>query len=87
MQFGLPDIPYPPAVHTQLNIKLPVIPVIPRPPDLSTISLPSFIPQIKFQGPTLPPAPRIPKIAPELGMAIDIANFIGSIFCIVKGGI
>ena len=80
----MPDVPYPPGIHGSVDVKLPVIPIIPRPPDLSAISLPSFIPQIKFKGPTLPPAPRIPKIAPELAMAIDVASFIGRIFCIVK---
>ncbi len=80
MQFGLPDVPYPPSmggvINGQLNIDLPQLPVIPKPPDLSNIDLPSFIPQITFKGPTLPPAPKIPKIAPELGLAIDIADFI-----------
>ena len=91
LQFGIPDIPYPPSmggvINGQLNISLPKLPVIPKPPDLSNISLPSFIPQITFKGPTLPPAPKIPKIAPELGLAIDIADFIWRIFCIVKGWI
>lgn len=83
----MPDVPYPTQIgwlDNEINLKLPSIPLIPSPPDLDAISLPSFIPQIKFKGPTLPPAPKIPKIAPELGLAIDIADFIGRIYCLVK---
>ncbi|HMY80233.1 MAG TPA: hypothetical protein PK048_00105 [Candidatus Absconditabacterales bacterium] len=91
IQFGLPDTPYPPSmgglIKGQISISLPSLPVIPQPPDLSALRLPSFIPQFIFKGPTLPPAPRIPKIAPELGLAIDIADFLGRVFCIIKGGI
>lgn len=86
----LPDLPYPSdiwSLNNKINIKLPNIPVIPSPPNLDLISLPSFIPTFEFDGPVLPPAPRLPKIAPELGMAIDIADFIGRVFCIVKNGI
>lgn len=88
LQFGIPDTPYPPALwwiwHAQIALSLPKLPIIPNPPDLSAISLPSFIPQIAFKGPTMPPAPRIPKIAPELSLAIDVADFLWRILCIVK---
>lgn len=83
----LPDLPYPSdiwALNNQINIRIPNIPVIPSPPDLDLISLPDFIPTFEFDGPTLPPAPRLPKIAPELAMAIDIADFIWRVFCITK---
>ena len=87
LNWWLPDLPYPSdlsILNNQVNLRLPAIPVIPAPPDLDLISLPDFIPTFEFDGPVLPPAPRLPRIAPELGMAIDIADFVWRIFCITK---
>lgn len=86
LKSALPDLPYPWDLWS-LNVTIPNIPVIPAPPDLDLISLPNFIPTFEFDGPTLPPAPRLPKIAPELAMAIDIADFVWRIFCIIKNNI
>lgn len=91
----LPDLPEPPNVEVDLNIdlniaifkdmSLPTIPVIPEPPTLP--EPPSFIPSIKMDLPVLPPAPKIPKILPEISAVLKVADFIGKIFCIVKWGI
>ncbi|MEI6672329.1 MAG: hypothetical protein WCL02_02985 [bacterium] len=89
----LPDLPEPPAVEIDRNIDmtnmsqfkdmaLPTIPVLPEPPTLP--EPPSFIPSIKMDLPVLPPAPKIPKILPEIHAILKIADFIGKIFCIVK---
>lgn len=93
----LPNLPEPPVVEIDWNINgalnmaffrdmsLPSIPVIPEPPTLP--EPPSFIPSIKMDLPVLPPAPKIPKILPEINAILKIADFIGKIFCIVKWGI
>lgn len=91
----IPDLPEPPNVEVDRNINLnmnvfqdmslPTIPVIPEPPTLP--EPPSFIPSIKMDLPVLPPAPKIPKILPEISSILKVADFIGKIFCIVKWGI
>jgi hypothetical protein len=90
----LPDLPEPPAIEVDRNIlygldidffqgmSLPTIPVIPEPPTLP--EPPSFIPSIKMDLPVLPPAPKIPKILPEINAILNVAKFIGKVFCIVK---
>jgi len=64
------------------GLGVPTIPVIPEPPTLP--EPPSFIPSIKIDLPILPPAPKIPKILPEINAVLKVADFIGKIFCIVK---
>lgn len=93
----IPNLPEPPNVEINRDINininldifkdmsLPTIPVIPEPPTLP--EPPSFIPSIKMDLPVLPPAPKIPKILPEIHGIIKVADFIGKIFCIVKWGI
>ena len=91
----LPDLPEPPTIDVDWNMNLninlfkgmslPTIPVIPEPPTLP--EPPSFIPSIKMDLPVLPPAPKIPKILPEINAILKVADFIGKIFCIVKWGI
>jgi len=90
----LPNLPEPPSVEVNRdilyglnlnffeNMSLPTIPVIPEPPTLP--EPPSFIPSIKIDLPVLPPAPKIPKILPEINGILKVADFIGKIFCIVK---
>jgi len=88
----LPDLPEPPTIDVDWNMNLninlfkgmslPTIPVIPEPPTLP--EPPSFIPSIKMDLPVLPPAPKIPKILPEINAILKVADFIGKIFCIVK---
>ncbi len=90
----LPNLPEPPSVEVNRdilyglnlnffeNMSLPTIPVIPEPPTLP--EPPSFIPSIKIDLPVLPPAPKIPKILPEINAVLKVADFIGKIFCIVK---
>ncbi len=68
-----------------LSLTIPTIPVIPSPPDLPEI--PSFIPSVKMELPLLPPAPKIPKLPNEISVAIEAAEVIGKILCIVKGNI
>ena len=91
----IPNLPEPPAIELDRNIlygldinffkdmSLPTIPVIPEPPTLP--EPPSFIPSIKMNLPVLPPAPKIPKILPEINGILKVASFIGKVFCIVKG--
>jgi hypothetical protein len=91
----LPNLPEPPNVEVNRDIlwgldinfvaglTLPTIPVIPEPPTLP--EPPSFIPSIKIDLPVLPPAPKIPKILPEINIILNVAEFIGKVFCIVKG--
>jgi len=85
----LPNLPEPPNIQinidTLMGIKIPEIPILPWPPQLPP--LPSFIPNIDLQLPLLPPAPKIPKILPEINATLKVAEFIGKVFCIVKGGI
>jgi hypothetical protein len=90
----IPDLPEPPAIEIDRNVlngldlnffkdmSLPTIPVIPEPPTLP--EPPSFIPSIKMDLPVLPPAPKIPKILPEISAILNVAKFIGKVFCIVK---
>ncbi|MEI6118597.1 MAG: hypothetical protein WCP92_05225 [bacterium] len=88
----IPNLPEPPTVEVDLSmdlninflkdLSLPTIPVIPEPPTLP--EPPSFIPSIKMDLPVLPPAPKIPKIMPEISAILKVADFIGKIFCIVK---
>ena len=93
----LPSLPEPPTAEINLNMlegldlaifkdmQVPTIPVLPAPPQLP--ELPSFIPNIDLKLPVLPPAPKIPKILPSISAILKVADFIGKIFCIVKGGI
>lgn len=86
----IPNLPEPPTVEVDFDmnlnffgdLSLPTIPVIPEPPTLP--EPPSFIPSIKMDLPVLPPAPKIPKILPEINAILKVADFIGKIFCIVK---
>ncbi len=64
------------------SISLPAMPIIPSPPDLPEI--PSFIPNVKLELPLLPPAPKIPKLPNEIKAAINTAEIVGKILCIVK---
>ena len=82
--FQLPNLPNIWPYWVDMNIKLPKVPLIPGPPNLEFIQLPSFIPQIKWNLPSLPPAPRIPKIAPEISLAVDIIDFVSNIYCFLK---
>jgi hypothetical protein len=84
----LPNLPEPPNVNINidsLDLLIPTIPTLPGPPQLP--ELPSFIPNVELELPLLPPAPKIPKIIPEINGTLKIADFIGKIFCLVKGGI
>ncbi len=93
----IPNLPEPPTIEIDWNIlygldsnffkdmSLPTIPVIPEPPTLP--EPPSFIPSIQMDLPVLPPAPKIPKIIPEINGILKVATFIGKVFCIVKWGI
>ncbi|MCX6825442.1 MAG: VCBS repeat-containing protein [candidate division SR1 bacterium] len=93
----LPNLPEPPSIEVNWdvlfglnldffkNISLPTVPVIPGPPTLP--EPPSFIPTVKMDLPVLPPAPKIPKIAPDIKIVLNVAKFIGKVFCIIKGGI
>ena len=86
--FQLPDLNLPDIrtiFDANITITLPVIPLLPPPPQLG--QLPSFVPQVVMKLPLLPPAPRIPKIAPEIRGVIDVADFVGQILCIAKGNI
>jgi hypothetical protein len=85
----LPNLPEPPSnvlfgldINFFKGMSLPTIPVIPEPPTLP--EPPSFIPSVKIDLPVLPPAPKIPKIIPEISAVLNVAKFIGKIFCIVK---
>jgi len=86
----LPNIPEPPNVNVSLDIDLnlfknfsiPEIPLLPSPPILP--ELPSFIPKVDFKLPTLPPAPKMPKITSELSATLDSITVITKIFCILK---
>jgi hypothetical protein len=86
----LPNIPEPPEIEADinlnidlnLNITLPTIPIIPEPPQLP--EPPSFIPSIKLVYPILPPAPKIPKLIPEINAVLKVGEFIAKVFCIVK---
>lgn len=79
----VPNLPEPPTVEVDWDImSLPSIPVIPQPPTLP--EPPSFIPSIKLDLPVLPPAPKVPKILPEINAILKVADFIGKVFCIVK---
>lgn len=92
----LPDIPEPPSIEVNWDsiysygldinfmegMSMPTIPVIPEPPTLP--EPPSFIPSVNIDLPVLPPAPKIPKILPEINGVLKVADFIGKIFCIVK---
>jgi len=83
----LPDLPLPPPisspVYAKLNIILPVLPVLPEPPELP--SLPSLSMRVDMDLPLLPPAPKIPMLPETLNAAVQVADFIGKILCIVKG--
>jgi len=93
----LPNLPEPPSVEVNWDIlysldinffvglSMPTIPVIPEPPTLP--EPPSFIPSVNIDLPVLPPAPKIPKIMPEINGVLKVADFVGKIFCIVKWGI
>ena len=93
----LPNLPEPPTIEVDRDImygldinffewmSLPSIPIIPEPPTLP--EPPSFIPSFKMDLPVLPPAPKIPKILPEINGVLKVADFIGKIFCIVKWGV
>jgi hypothetical protein len=82
----IPDLPLPPQlwspVYAQLNIILPTLPVMPSPPALPT--LPSLSMNVDMDLPTLPPAPKIPMLPETLQAAVQVAEFIGKILCIVK---
>lgn len=90
----IPNLPEPPQVAVNRDVlygldinffkdmSLPTVPVMPEPPVLP--EPPSFIPTIKMNLPVLPPAPKIPKILPEINAILKVATFIGKIFCIVK---
>ena len=90
----IPNIPEPPAIEIDRDVlanidinffeemSLPTIPVIPEPPVLP--EPPSFIPSIKMELPVLPPAPKIPEILPEISAVLNVGEFIGKVFCIVK---
>jgi FG-GAP-like repeat len=83
---NLPDLPLPPQLgspaYAQLNVILPTLPVIPGPPTLPT--LPSLSMNVEMDLPTLPPAPKIPMLPETLQAAVQVAEFIGKILCIVK---
>lgn len=80
------DLPLPPdlwsPIYAQLNIILPTLPVIPGPPTLP--SLPSLSMNVDMDLPLLPPAPKIPMLPETLNAAVQVADFVGKILCIVK---
>ena len=78
----LPNLPEPPSVWVNLDLKLPNIPMLPEPPELP--ELPSFIPEIEIELPVLPPAPELPKLPSAIESIINIAKVIWKIYCIVK---
>jgi hypothetical protein len=80
----LPNLPYPPKFN--LNIKLPVPPLLPMPPQLPSLTFNIPTPEIKLP-PLLPPAPQLPPILPPIKAVVDIAQWIGKIRCIIKNGI
>ena len=70
----LPNLPEPPAVAVNLDLKFPNIPMLPEPPELP--ELPSFIPEIELELPVLPPAPELPKLPSAIESVISIAKTI-----------
>ncbi|HRX63772.1 MAG TPA: hypothetical protein P5060_01570 [Candidatus Absconditabacterales bacterium] len=68
-----------------LSVNIPSVPTIPGPPDLP--ELPSFLPNVEMELPLLPPAPKIPKLPNKISAAIETAETIGKILCIIKGNI
>jgi len=78
----LPDFPDPADFELDIDVELPIIPQLPPPPILP--QLPELDIETDIELPNLPPAPRIPNIYPSVEMVLEIADFIGSIFCIFK---
>lgn len=76
----LPDLPPPQPIDIDIN--LPQVPLLPPPPPLP--ELPELDLDIVMELPTLPPAPKLPKISPAIKATIEMADFIGSMFCIFK---
>ncbi|MBP7847682.1 hypothetical protein KA013_00460 [Patescibacteria group bacterium] len=79
----LPELPDPRDIEIEINI--PDIPVLPLPPPLP--DLPELDMDIDLELPTLPPPPKLPKIAPAIKVVVKIADFIGTLLCLVKGSI
>jgi len=78
----LPNLPRPPSLHIEWWLTIPEIPLLPAPPTLPP--LPSLIPEIQLDLPILPPAPKIPAILPSIQWAINMAEFVWEIMCILK---
>ncbi len=70
------------GIENQIPLSLPTIPLLPSPPILP--ELPSFIPNINIELPVLPPAPKLPRIAPEIETIIQAVSFFSELYCIVK---
>jgi len=64
------------------KIMIPTIPILPEPPDLP--ELPSFLPSVEMELPVLPPAPQIPALSPKIEALVEVADWVGKIFCILK---
>lgn len=64
------------------SLSIPNIPILPEPPILPP--LPSFLPTLELELPVLPPAPRIPRLMPEIKTVLDITDAAGKIYCIIK---
>lgn len=81
--YQLPDLPYPRDIGLNVNIEIPKIPALPKPPKIPGI--PELETSLELELPNLPPAPKIPKIMPAIKTVIKVADFIGTVYCILKG--
>jgi hypothetical protein len=76
----LPDLPPPDPI--EIDIDIPTVPLLPHAPPLP--ELPTLDMDVDITLPTLPPAPKMPRLSPAIEVVIELADFIGSIFCIFK---
>jgi len=80
------DLPMPPQLgspfYVKIDIILPTLPIIPAPPPLPT--LPSLSMNVDMDLPLLPPAPKIPALPETLQAAVQVADFVWQLLCIVK---
>ena len=78
----LPELPDPRDFELNLDVEIPDVPQLPLPPPLP--QLPDISLEADIELPVLPPAPQIPDLIPSVKMVVDIADFIGTVFCIFK---
>ncbi len=78
----LPDLPDPRNFELEIDVEIPDIPQLSLPPPLP--QLPDITLEANIELPNLPPAPEIPDLIPSVKKVIDIADIIGTFFCIFK---